>query len=218
MKTIRPIALCLGALLLLPLVSCASAEGARYAADKAAKPEPENPLLPTVAERERAVTLAAEARTRLYAEATPVAGAEITKEIVTAVGLYPPTDEDDDRRLIAVTSFDYRTGTAARVVVDLTGDRVVEARAIPGSAAPAAREEERRVRELLREDSAAYRALLDAPTDAYDLALFLSTGEEEDELAGHRIVMVRPVYFRNAPRAPIAIVDLTADEVLRYEN
>ena len=47
---------------------------------------------------------------------------------------------------------------------------------------------------------------------------FISVSEEEGDLFGHRVLLVRPVYFRPGPEAPIALVDLTADRVLRYED
>ena len=147
-----------------------------------------------------------------------VRNAKITKEIVTAVAPYPATDETDNRRLVAVTSFDYRTGQAARVIVDLRDQTIVQRKMLPGSSAPVAPEEEARAKELLREDSAAYRELFKAPEDSYDLAFFISVSEEEGDLFGHRVLLVRPVYFRSGPEAPIAIVDLTADQVLRYED
>ena len=201
------------AALALTASGCSVAQAA-----KAEKEEQRSPFILQPAEREKAVRLAAEARKELQPEIEiEVRGAKVTEEIVTAVALFPATDETDTRRLAAVTSFDYRTGTAARVVVDLGADRVVEARSLPGSSAPAAPQEVQRAKELLAEDSAEYRALFEAPAERWDLATFISIGDDE-ELAGHRILLVRPVYFQPAPDAPIALVDLTADRILRYED
>ena len=147
---------------------------------------------------------------------TPVPGAKVIKEAVTVVTLFPPTDESDDRRLASVISFDYKFGKATRIIVDLTGDDVVDAQILPSSSAPVGLEEAARAKELLAEDSSQYRALFGAPRDSYDLATFVSTGN--GDLAGHRILLIRPVYFRTKLRAPIALVDLTADRVLQYED
>lgn len=182
-----------------------------------ARPRDPSPRVLSEAERARAVELTAAARADVYAGATPVERAKVTEEIITAVALYPTTDADDDRRLAAVTSFDYRTGRAARVVVDLSADRVVQSKALPGSAAPAAPEELARAKALLAADSEAYRKLFAAPPESYDLAAFV-TVDEAGELSGHRILLLRPVYFRAAPAAPNALVDLTADRVLSYED
>lgn len=207
-------------ILLVALALPAAALGCALAGAAADTPEIRAPAPLSEGERERALALAAGAREeyRETSDEPRVDGTEITDEIVSAVALYPPTDASDRRRLAAVTSFDYASGLATRVVVDLGAERALEVRRLPGSAAPASAEEEARVRRLLTADSPAYRALFDAPADAYDLALFVSTGADGDELAGHRIVLVRPVYFRPAPKAPIAIVDLSTNAVLRYEN
>lgn len=214
----------LGMLLSISLVACTTtadprnADAERGGIAPPAQPEPstDSHLVPSAAERARAVELAARARSAIEPAAPPIAEARVTEEIVTAVNLYPPTDATDDRRLVAVTSFDYRTGLAARVVVDLSADRVVETKSLAGSAAPASPEEEARVRELLAADSPAYRELFNAPEESYDLALFTSTGDDGSGRERHRILLVRPVYFRSAPEAPIAIVDLTMEEVVRY--
>lgn len=169
-------------------------------------------------EQDLAKRLAATARSELAPPKFLVEGAKVTKEVVAGVAPYPATDETDRRNLAAVTSFNYATGSAVRVVVDLGGERVVETRVLPGPSAPAAPEEKTRVRELLEADSNEYQALFQAPVGAYDLGFFISSGTEDGGLEGHRIVLVRPVYFRSAPDAPIAIVDLTADRVLRYED
>ncbi len=200
----------------LMAAAAAACSAAQSPTDAEAAAPPATYLSPQ--EQDLAKRLAAVARSELAPPEFLVEDATVTKEVVAGVARYPATDETDRRRLAAVTSFDYATGNAVRVVVDLGEERVVETRVLPGPSAPAAPEEKTRIRELLAADSTEYRALLQAPTDAYDLGFFISSGAEEAGLEGHRIVLVRPVYFRSAPDAPIAIVDLTADRVLRYED
>lgn len=180
---------------------------------------PAGPSTLSAAERSRAAALARPARGRL--EVAPVAElptpSDDQVDLATTVALYPPTDAGDDRRLAAVTHFDYGRGIGTRVVVNLTTDEVVDARPVPPSSVPVTPAEEERLRELLRDASEEYRALLAAPADHFDLGTFVSTGDEPD-LAGHRLVLVRPVYFQSAPTAPMALVDLTTGRILRYEE
>lgn len=177
-----------------------------------------DPAQLTQTEQARALELAAKARQEIEISTPPVAGAKVTREVVAAVARYPGTDETDTRRLAAVTAFNYRTGRASRAIVDLGADRVLETRVLPGSSAPAAPEEVARARELLAENSEAYRRLFQMPAESYDLATFVSTGREADDLAGHRILLVRAVLFRAGNDVPNAIVDLTMERIVRFED
>lgn len=209
------------AVLTLPWVACTAGHGmAAETGGTVAQPmATETSFTLSPDERARAVALAEKVRSGMEIE--PLLAAQDAPEeerLATTVAVYPPTDASDRRRLAAVTSFDYSTGVGTRVIVDLSGDEVVEARELSASSVPVTPEEEDRLKRLLRQDSAEYRTLLDAPAESYDLGLFVTTGNGDDELVGHRIVLVRPVYFRDAPVAPMAVVDLTSERILRYEN
>ncbi|MEM7482023.1 MAG: hypothetical protein AAF481_12680 [Acidobacteriota bacterium] len=196
------------------LATLGCAAGARTLAPESAPDEGAFAL--TSKQRESALAIAAEARESRERGEFRVQGAVVTEEMVTSVARFPATDETDDRLLASVLSFDYQTGETFLVVVDVGGEKVVDARVVTGAAAPLAPREESRLRELLAKDSPAYRALFEMPEDAYDLGTFVSVGR--DDLAGHRIVLVRPVPFRDIPSTPYAVVDLTTERVLRYEG
>ena len=177
----------------------------------------QSPFTLSATERSRALQLAAAARNGIKVRALQVMNAKTTKEVVVAAAPYPAIDDNDNRRLAAVTSFNYGTGQAVRTIINLNNDQVIQTKVLPGSSAPAGLEEITRIKELLANDSAAYHALFETSKDNYDLGIF-AVDADDDELAGHRLLLVRPVYFRAAPDAPIAMVDLTADRVLRYED
>ena len=151
---------------LMSLTACALDTGPKANADTAP-----SPFMLSETERSLALDIAGRAE-KEQIQRPMIRNAKVTKELVTAVAPYPATDETDNRRLVAVTSFDYRTGLAARVIVDLRDKKIVQRRTLPGSSAPVALGEKARAKKLLAEDSSTYRELFKALEDTYDLAFF----------------------------------------------
>lgn len=166
----------------------------------------------------RAIAIAQVGSFEIASTSPEIIGAVVSYEFIASVARFPATDESDTRRLAAVSSIDYSTGQATRAIVDLRSSQLVDTKSVPGWSIPATPDELTRIRELLALDSAEYRQLFESAAENYDLAAFAMNTSDESDIAGHRIFLIRPVFFGSTLELPVAVIDLTMDRVVRYEN
>lgn len=170
------------------------------------------PLTPT--ERANAIAITADARQQIKVNATIRTSSD---QLVHNVARYPATDDSDRRRLASVASFDYNTGQGTVAVVDLDSSSLLRAHEVPSEAIAPTDDEIKAARVLLGSASPEFQALFQTPESHYTLGAFVSTPPADRR--GHRVLLIRPVLFRGAVQTyRSAIVDLTTNEVLRYED
>lgn len=148
--------------------------------------------------------------------------ATVNRVAISEPSLLPQVNKSDQRVLTRVVIFDYQSGTGTELVAQLLAEDEVEilsSSMLTSSGVPITAEEEAAARALLKREVPAYDEFLGKVSqDSYDLGFFHSGSPDPgDERFGHRLFLVRPVFFKEPFDAPNTIIDLSTDEVVSLE-
>jgi hypothetical protein len=147
----------------------------------------------------------------------------IDRIVVAEPSILPRVDKTDDRMLARIVLFDYRRGLGSEIIAQVFEEDRIEILShsrLDSSGVPVTSEEKISAQELLSREIPAYRELLGGISpESYDLGFFhANSTNPHAERLGHRVFLVRPVYFEQSIDVPITIVDLSTDEIVSIEE